>query len=300
MSFEIVDAHHHIWRKDKTPWLNGPVVPRIFGDYEPIKRDYGIREFAADAKPSGVAKSVYIQINVAPGDEVWEVEWAAAEGRRHDLVNAIVSFADLADPGVGDILDRQMASGPIRGVRQQLHWHTNPAFRFQPTPDLMLDPRWARGLRAVAARGLHFELQVFPRQYASSLKLVDRHPEATFILLHAGMPDDLSEDGLRVWIKGLEEFARRPNVLAKISGLGTFSRSCDAREWKPIIERTVDTFGPDRCLFGSNFPIEKLWTDYTILIEAIRGGLSGYHPVERQAVLRDTAIRVYKLGDACP
>ena len=295
MPFEIVDAHHHIWRKDRTPWLNGPIMPRIFGDYGTIRRDYDIEEFSADATSCGVAKSVYIQINVAPGDEVWEVEWAATEGRRHKLVNAIVSFADLADPGVGDTLDRQMAVGPVRGVRQQLHWHVNPVFRYQPKPDLMLDPRWSSGLRAVAARGLHFELQVFPSQYTSTLELVDHHPCTTFVLLHAGMPDDVSEDGLRVWVAGLREFASRPNVLVKISGLGTFTRRCDAHEWAPIIERTVDTFGPDRCLFGSNFPIEKLWTDYASLIRAIRAGLSRYSRAEQRAVLGETAIRLYRL-----
>lgn len=295
MSFEIVDAHHHIWRKDRTPWLNGPVVPRIFGDYGPIRRDYDIDEFSADAKPCGVAKSVYVQINVAPGDELWEVAWASAEGQRHHLINAVVSFADLADPEVGEMLDRQMAAAPIRGVRQQLHWHKNPAYRFQPRPDLMLDARWQRGLCAVAARGLHFELQVFPSQYAAALELVDRHHDTTFVLLHAGMPEDASEEGRRVWMAGLKELARRPNLLTKISGLGTFTRRCDAREWTPIIERTVDAFGPARCLFGSNFPIEKLWTSYADLLHAVRFGLSRYTVDEQQAVLRETALRLYRL-----
>ena len=99
MSYAIVDAHHHIWRKDRTPWLDGPTAPRIFGDYAAIRRDYGIDEFAADATPSGVAASVYVQVNLAPGDEIWEVEWAAAEGRKRNLVNAVVAFADLTTSG---------------------------------------------------------------------------------------------------------------------------------------------------------------------------------------------------------
>jgi len=292
---DIVDAHHHIWRHDRTPWLNGPPVPRIFGDYAALRRDYGIDEFAADARPCGVGRSVYVQVNVAPGDEVWEVEWAAAEGRRQGLVNAIVAFADLADPGVGDVLDRQLAAGPVRGIRQQLHWHRNPAWRFQPTPDRMRDPAWQRGLRAVTQRGLLFELQVFPGQYADSLDLVDRHPDTVFVLMHAGMPDDVSADGLQAWARGLAAFAARPNVMAKISGLGTFPRRCDADDWRPIIHRTVDTFGPDRCLFGSNFPIEKMWTGYATLLGAVRSGLDRYTAQEQQAVLRDAAVRLYRL-----
>lgn len=79
----VVDVHHHIWALDRTPWLAGPPVPRIFGDYPAIRRDYLLPEFAADAGPSGVTDSVYVQVNVAPGDEVAEVEWAAAQARAH-------------------------------------------------------------------------------------------------------------------------------------------------------------------------------------------------------------------------
>src|SRR5437660_12124282 len=105
----IVDAHHHIWRRDRTPWLAGPPVPRIFGTYEALRRDYPIEEYAADARPQGVTRSVYVQVNVAPGDEVEEIEWAAAEGPREGLVQGVVAFADLAAPDVGDVLDRQLA-----------------------------------------------------------------------------------------------------------------------------------------------------------------------------------------------
>jgi predicted TIM-barrel fold metal-dependent hydrolase len=295
MAVDIIDAHHHIWRKDKTPWLEGPMVPKIFGDYDAIRRDYRIDEFAADAVPFGVVKSVYVQINVAPGDEIWETEWAFAEGRRRGLINAIVSFADLADPRVGETLDRQIAAGPVRGVRQQLHWHENPAWRFQSRPDVMLDAAWSRGLRSVTARGLHFELQVFPGQYALALDVISRHPDTIFVLLHAGMPDDFSEDGLRAWAGALRRFAEHGNVLVKISGLGTFRHRCCAEEWTPLIARTIDTFGPSRCMFGSNFPIEKLWTDYGRLISVVRASLARYEAAEQNAVLHNTAESLYRL-----
>ena len=74
MNQPIVDSHHHIWRLNETPWLQGPSVPRIFGAYEPLRRDYGITEYMAEAVPCGVVKSVYVQVNVAPGKEVEEVE----------------------------------------------------------------------------------------------------------------------------------------------------------------------------------------------------------------------------------
>lgn len=293
--FPIIDAHHHIWLLERTPWLNGPPAPRIFGPHAPIRRDYPIGEFALDVKPHGVAKSVYIQVNLAPGDEIWEVEWAAREGAREGLVQAIVGFADLASPQLGETLDRQRAAGPLRGLRQQMHWHERPDYRFAARPDALLDPAFQAGLRALAARGLHFELQVFPSQFADALRLIDAHPNLRFMLLHCGMPEDASPQARASWAAGLARFAERPQVFAKISGLGTFARRCDAQAWAPIIARTIDTFGPGRCLFGSNFLIEKLWTDYASLLGAVRHGLSGYSPEEQRAILHDNAAAFYSI-----
>jgi predicted TIM-barrel fold metal-dependent hydrolase len=291
----VIDAHHHIWRVDRTPWLNGPPVNRIFGDYAPLRRDYAIAEYADDARSSGVTKSVYVQVNVAPFDEVWEAGWAAEQGRKAGLIQAVVAFADLSAPDLGETLDRQIACSPVRGIRQQLHWHSNPAYRFAGTPDAMLRAEWQQGLRALARRNLHFELQVFQNQYVHALTLIDAHPDMRFVLLHAGMPESTSGEAGGEWAKGLSEFAARPNVVTKISGLGTFARQCDADEWRPVVERTVDTFGPERCMFGSNFPIEKLWASYAELLGAVRFSLSRYSADEQQAVLYGTAARFYRI-----
>lgn len=289
----IVDAHHHIWRVDRTPWLQGEISPRIFGDYKAIKRDYDIDEFAEDTRADKVEKSVYIQINVAPGDEIWEAQWASSEGSKRQLVQAVTAFADLSASNVADVLDRQLEVAPVRCIRQQLHWHERPEFRFASRSDIAADHGWRSGLSEVQRRGLHFELQVFPEQYDVALDLVDAYPDMTFILLHAGMPADTSEEGRRRWSQGLATFSERPNVVVKISGLGTFTRSCAVDDWSPVIRRTVDTFGPHRCLFGSNFPIEKIWTDYRTLVATVRSGLSVYSDPEVDMVLRRTAERIY-------
>jgi predicted TIM-barrel fold metal-dependent hydrolase len=291
----ITDAHHHIWRFAKTPWLNGPPVPRIFGGYEPLRRDYSIEEFASDVRPAGVTKSVYVQVNVAEGEEVEEVAWVWAEGRRESLAQGIVGFAELSNPEVGETLDQQLACGRLRGIRQQLHWHQKSEYRFALTPDSMADSRWRRGLAEVAKRGLLFELQVFPSQYQHALALVDAFPQLTFVLLHAGMPEDRSPEALDNWRLGLALFAARPNVVTKLSGLGTFTRSCDEALWRPIIEDTVTIFGPRRCMFGSNFPIEKLWTDYETLIAVFQSSIRNFSEEEQQQILSGTAERIYRI-----
>ena len=296
MAIPIVDAHHHIWRLAATPWLRGPAVPRIFGAYEALRRDYPIDEFAADAARAGVVKSVFVQVNVAPGDEAEEVAWVNSVVDGQGFPHAITAFADLASPDVADVLDRQVALGRVRAVRQQIHWHENARYRFASRPDLMNDPGWRRGLSQVTRRGLLFELQVFPGQMHDAERLVADFPDTQFVLLHAGMIEDRSEAGWNLWRAGMTALVARPNVSVKLSGLGTFLRACSEEQWRPVIERTIDLFGPSRCFFGSNFPIESLWTNYGELVDVFRGCLSRFDAGEQRAVLHDTAERLYRLG----
>lgn len=293
---ELVDAHHHIWLRDRTPWLQGPTVPRIFGDYTPIKRDYTVEEFAADSAPHGVTQSVYVQVNVAPGDEVWEAAWARAEGKRLGLVQAVTAFCDLADPAAGDVLDQLLATDGVRSIRQQMHWHEQPLYRFQSDPARFLAPDWQAGLREVGRRGLHFELQVFPEQAEAALRLVDAHPDTRFVLLHAGVPWDHSAAGRARWLGALRQIARRDNVMTKLSAFGTFARACEPQAWAEVIRPTVDLFGPARCIWGSNFPIEKLWTTYGALVAAVRGALDVYTGAEQAAMLGGNARAFYRIG----
>lgn len=298
MTVPIVDAHHHIWRLAATPWLQGPVLPRIFGPYEPLRRDYSIADFRADIAGNGVEKSVFVQVNVAPGGEVDEVAWVNAVRDRDGFPHAITAFADLADPDVAETLDRQLAMGPVRGIRQQLHWHERELYRFATRADLMNDTAWRRGLAEVGRRGLLFELQVFPGQMQDAERLVADFPDIQFVLLHAGMIEDRSEAGWDAWRRGMTRLAAHPNVAVKLSGLGTFRRACTVEDWRPVIERTIDLFGPPRCLFGSNFPIESLWTRYGDLIAVFRACLAAYDLTEQRAVLHDVACRLYGLAEA--
>lgn len=295
MSEPIIDAHHHIWRLAKTPWLAGPPVPRIFGDYSALRRDYTIDEFTREVTAHGVTKSVYIQINVAPGQEVEEVAWVQSVGDRHGFPHAITGYADLTAPDVAAVLDRERAYAKLRAVRQQLHWHENPLYRFAATPDLMNDLAFRCGLREVEARGLVFELQVFAGQMADAARLAQEFPRLTFVLLHAGMLADRSPAGWAEWRTGMRGLAACPNVAVKLSGLGTFAHECSVALWRPVIEETLAMFGPSRCLFGSNFPVESLWTGYGKIIAVMQECLAGLAAAERRAVLHDTAARLYQI-----
>jgi predicted TIM-barrel fold metal-dependent hydrolase len=291
----IIDAHHHIWRAARVPWLAGPMQPRIFGEYSAIRRDYTIDEYMADAQPHGVVKSVFVQVNVASGDELEEVSWTQSVGDAHGFPHAIVAYADLCAPAAAAMVDREQTYSRVRGIRHQLHWHENPQYRFAPRPDIMNDSAFRAGMKALAARGLVFELQVFAGQMRDAARLAADFAEVTFVLLHAGMPENRSPDGWKRWRDGMCLLAANPNVCVKLSGLGTFARACSVELWQPVIEETLDLFGPARCMFGSNFPIEKLWTSYGNVVAVTKSCLAGLSPQNTRAVLHDNAARIYRL-----
>jgi len=295
MAEAIIDAHHHIWRVKEVPWLSGPQVPRIFGDYAPLRRDYPVEELIGEIAPHGVVKSVYIQINVALGREADEVRWVQSVADAHGFPHGIIGYTDLAAADVAATLDREMACANLRGIRQQLHWHENPLYRFAARPDLMKDRAWRAGLGEIEQRGLVFELQVFASQMADAAMLAKDFPGITFVLLHAGMLEDRSQDGWTRWREGMRKLADCRNVCVKLSGLGTFEHQCSVELWQPVVKETLAMFGAERCLYGSNYPIEKLWTTYDRIIAVMRECLSGLSGQERRAVFHDTAKRVYRL-----
>jgi predicted TIM-barrel fold metal-dependent hydrolase len=291
----IIDAHHHIWRQADLPWLLGPMQPRIFGPYEPIRRDYPITEYLTDLAGTGVENSVYVQVNWAPDrfeDEVAFVQQVADEtGWPH----AIVGFADLSVADARPQLDRLARYPLMRGIRMQLHWHANPLYRFASRPDLAADPTVRRNVAHLADYGWSFDLQVFSGQMVDAAGLAAACPGVTFVLQHAGMLEDTSDAGRAAWRQGLQRLAAQPNVVSKLSGLGTFIHRNDPAHIEQIVHETIGLFGADRCLFGSNFPIEKLWTSYAELIAAYRAALIELPPEDQRAVLHDTAARVYRL-----
>jgi predicted TIM-barrel fold metal-dependent hydrolase len=292
----IVDAHHHIWRQADLPWLSGPMQPRIFGPYEPIRRDYNIGEYLNDLAGTGVTRSVYVQTNWAKEDFESEAAWVQRTADEHGWPHAIVAYADFSVDDVRPQLERLARYPLVRGVRMQLHWHQNPLYRFAARADLCLDPVIQRNVARLADYGWSFDLQVFAPQMADAAALARACPDITFVLQHAGMLEDLSPDGRSAWRAGMERLAVCPNIVSKLSGLGTFIHRNDPAHVAGVLRETVAMFGAERCLFGSNFPVEKLWTSYRGLLDAYRAAAAELGGDQREAVFETTATRVYRLA----
>lgn len=291
----MIDAHFHVWRQADLPWLSGPMQPRIFGPYDAIRRDYPMAEYLDDIKGQGITKAVYVQAN-------WPVERAEAEADwiEHLIVetgwpHATVAFADVTVADARPALDRLSRFPHVRAIRQQFHWHDTPQYRFAAHPDLCDDPQVQANIARLADYGWAFDLQVFTDQMPGAARLAAACPGVILVLQHAGMLDDLSEQGRAAWRIGMETVSKCPNIHVKLSGFGTFQHRLDPDEIGWLTSETVALFGAHRCLWGSNFPIEKLWTTYADLLNAQRAAIAGFSAADRTAIFNDTASRVYRL-----
>ena len=291
----MIDAHHHIWMQKDLPWLLGPEQPRIFGAYGSIKRDYLIDEFRADLDGTGIEKSVYVQANWAPNWALDEAAWVQSVADENGWPHGIVAYCDFTGDGVQRQLEKFKRFPLIRGFRQQLHWHENPQYRFAPREQLA-DPRLVEGINALAEHGWSFDLQVFPDQMEDAARLVEACPQVTFILQHAGMLEDTSEAGWKAWRTGMKTLAALPNVVTKLSAFGTFIHRNDPDFIADMVKETVKIFSADRCMYGSNFPIEKIWTSYADLFAAFQAATAKLSAKARDAIFNDTAARVYRLN----
>ncbi len=291
----VIDAHFHVWRQADLPWLSGPMQPRIFGAYEPIRRDYLMPEYFDDIAGTGVGKSVYVQANWPVDQASAEVAWLEALAAETGWPHAVVGYADMTVADVRPALDRLARYPLMRGVRQQFHWHQNPLYRFASHAEMCRDPGVQRNMAHLADYDWSFDLQVFDGQMPGACMLADACPETTFVLQHAGMLEDLSEDGRARWRANLSELAERPNVVAKLSGFGTFIHRNDPGHISWLINQTVALFGAERCLWGSNFPIEKLWTDYPGLLAAFVSGAAPLTAAQQHDIFFGTASRVYRI-----
>jgi predicted TIM-barrel fold metal-dependent hydrolase len=294
--FRAIDAHHHIWRLADLAWLNGPTQPRIFGDYEAIKQDYAAEDFIADVTPEGVVGSVYIQVNWPAGQEIAEARWVQETAQATGWPHAIIGYVDFSSDACAATLKELGQFSLMRGIRQQLHWHENPLYKFAPTPDVMNDSKWRQNFALLQDYDWSFELQVFASQMPDAAQLARDFPGTPMVLQHCGMPEDTSSEGMRLWLEGMKRLAAEPNIHCKFSGLGTFIHENSVSFIGDITGQCLELFGHERCIYGSNFPIEKIWTTYTDIIQGFKENLAALPQEVQESIFYNNAKKLYKLS----
>ncbi len=293
----IVDSHHHIWLHKDVAWLHPPVTQKLFGDYFGLRRDFTIDEWMNDILPQNVVKSVHVTANWGPTRSVDESRWLQEISSQHGFPHATTVQADLTSPDLAEQLKAQADLPNTRGVRHQLYWDSHPLNQVCDRPDLCNTPAFRRGFEMVAGHGLRFELQIFASQARFAAALVKAFPQTPFMLLHSGMLiDPFDANIVNQWRDGLAELASYPNVHVKISGLNMYTHGATTRHMRQVIRDSIQIFGVERTVFGSNFPLEKLWFGYGELMSAYRRVLCEFSLDDQRRIFHDNAVRFYGLG----
>lgn len=298
---QVIDPHVHFWSlgTHHYPWLANPKTSFV-GDALLLKHDYLPRDLLSDAGEIEIVKVVHIEANHDPANPVEETRWLqtlaeAGDGRAAGLPNGIVAAADLSAPDIEAMLVGHAAFANVRGIRQILNVHDNPLYGYVQRHYLR-DPVWQKNFGLLARYGLSFDLQLYPFQMDEAAQLAGAYPDTQIVLNHAGMfVDRDSPVGYRAWREGLKVLAACPNVAVKISGLAMFDHHWTVESLRPYVLETLDTFGIERAMFASNFPVDRLFCSYEALWHAYARIVAGVSDDERRQLFFANAERIYRI-----
>ncbi|MBP7001864.1 amidohydrolase [Amaricoccus sp.] len=280
--FPIVDAHVHLYdlAEVEIGWLAGAPA---------INRSHGLADFDAARGPVAVERLVFAEVAVDAGHGLAEARWAQGIAAGDPRLGAIVAHAPVEfGARVEPTLEALAELPAVRGVRRLIQTEADPS--------VVLTPDFLDGVRRLARHGLSFDICIKHWQMAYAIELVRRCPEVAFILDHIGKPD--IRHGMREpWWSGIATMAALPNVVCKVSGVIT---EADPSSWtpaaiRPWVERTLEAFGADRCMFGSDWTVSELTHRYPEWVAILDDILAAASETERRAFWRDTALRAYRI-----
>lgn len=294
----FVDAHFHLWDLDRLryPWLTPPFAddgPN--GSVEAIASTYTPAHYRTDLARWNLMGAVHVQAGAHDEDALAETEWLEDLAQTTGLPTAIVAYADLTTAGIGMLLAAHAGHKHVRGIRQIVNWHADPA-RTYTARDVTLEPAWERGFAQLAKHGLSFDLQCYPGQMPHIAQILARHPEVPVIINHLGMPVLSDATGYDDWRSGLTALASLPQVSLKLSGVGFIRRDWTKESIARFVLEAVAIFGSDRAMFASDVPTDKLFGTVDQHLDAYHA-LVSYFPEEKQRNLFGrNANRIYRLG----
>lgn len=278
---QVIDTHAHFWNVDLLdyPWIEPG---------SPFARNFLLADYRRVSAEAPIERMVFVECDAHPSCSVAEAEWVAGLAKIDPRIQGIVARVPLHAPDAMERLDAISAMPLARGVRDNIQGHE---------PGFALGDVFVEGVRQVASRGLHFELCLKHHQLAETVELVRRCPEVRFVLDHCAKPD-IAARSREPWHGEMAQMAALPNVVCKISGLVTEAdwddRDADALLW--YARAAVTLFGPERILFGSDWPVNEVAGGYMRWFR-LAGQLAGdWSPEQRDLFFRGNAERVYRLG----
>ncbi|HVX43474.1 MAG TPA: amidohydrolase family protein [Mycobacteriales bacterium] len=290
MSPEFIDTHVHFWDlKHPTltyEWLSPAAVHPILGDIDPIKSTrFDAAALWAEGRFTGLSGAVHVQAAVGTADPVQETEWLTALAANSPVPLVLVAGCDLAAGDAQEQLERHNASPLLRGIRDF------------GRGDYLCDPAFERGFSLLERYGLLSDLDCAWPDMPKARDLARRHPAIPVVLEHIGYPRDTADpEYFRNWQDGIRTIAEAPNVICKVSGLGMNRPGWTVESLRPWVRHCIETFTPDRCVFGTNWPVDRLYGPYEAYVRAFLEIIAEYDESEQIAMLRGNAERLYRIG----
>ncbi len=294
---KIIDAHHHLWDLSACsyPWLqSGDTDGGFVGDISALQKTYDVSDFRKDFGALDVIKSVHVQAEHDAAFPVAETRWLQAQANRHGFPHAIVAYADFSKPELADTLAQHAEYANLRGIRQILSHHPDPAYS-HAEHEFLKDHDWCKRIALLGRHDLSFDLQIYPHQVADALPVIDANPDIMFIINHALEPWNGSDDVRLIWQQGVYALAKRANTAIKVSGFAMFLRPFSEATIRPYVLDQIDAFGTERCMFASNFPVDKLHCTYDEIFTAFDAITKDFSDAERAALFAENAATLYRV-----
>ena len=277
----VVNAHVHFWDPDRFHYVWLDADPRLRGSFGP------------EDVPTGsvpVESFIFVEADRRSSESLAEVEWALALPTPSQPIAAVVAAAALELPAADTELDKLQQHSKVKGVRRLLQ---------DAPPGFTTGRRFVSGVRSLADRGLVFDLCVRRHPLAEARGLAQRCPEVTFVLDHLGKPR-MGQVPERSWLLDLQRLAALPNTRCKLSGLATevldpIGAPHRSELFRPYLDHALQTFGPSRCMFGSDWPVASLALTYEEWFDQVTAALNEFSIAETHQVLRLAAVHTYRL-----
>ena len=273
-----VDSHHHFWKYDPVEysWMNE--------DMGILKSDHLPTDLKKEIDAAGIDGVVSIQASQSMKETDDLLRYAAEE----DFVKGVVGWFPLADDRVGESLAKYAENPWLKGVRHVV--------QDEPDDRFILGEDFNRGITLLKEFNLVYDILIYERQLAPSIEFVDRHPELVFVLDHVAKPR-IRGGAMEPWADLMRQMAERPNVSCKLSGMAT---EADWANWTesqliPYLDVALEVFGPDRLMFGSDWPVARLAVEYGPWVKLMTTYLSKLSLSEQAAIWGENAIQAYKL-----
>jgi predicted TIM-barrel fold metal-dependent hydrolase len=282
---DMIDTHIHLWDLKHLTYSflleTDPAEEAVIGNYDAIKKNYLIGDYLADIRGCGIVKAVHIQAALNHPRPVEETEWLQGIADRHGYPQAIIGFCDLSGGDAEEVLDGHLAYTNFRGIRML------------GTIGMLETEPFQRGFAVLARRNLIYELDATLQDMPAAHRLANKFSDTPIVLTHTGMPMERSDQYFLAWRQGMRSFVQAQNVVCKISGLGMTDHHWTTASIRPWVEAAINAFGPQRCMFGTNWPVDSLYSPYRAVVEAYREILRSFSNDEQRRMLTGTAAELY-------